>query len=71
MKHITTKFQKLSTPAAVLVSLGAALVLALVLEIGVFQFSYFTQGSGSYAETTLDLSGVDGWNGEALALLRR
>ena len=69
MKHITTKFQKLSTPAAVLVSLGAALVLALVLEIGVFQFSYFTQGSGSYAETTLDLSGVDGWNGEALALL--
>ena len=69
MKHITTKFQKLSTPAAVLVSLGAALVLALVLEIGVFQFSYFTQGSGSYAETTLDLSGVEGWNGEALALL--
>ena len=57
MKHITTKFQKLSTPAAVLVSLGAALVLALALEIGVFQFSYFTQGSGSYAETTLDLSG--------------
>lgn len=69
MNHINTKFRQLSVPAAVLVSLGAALFLALALEIGIFQFSYFTQNSGAYPETALDLSGMNGWNGEALAIL--
>lgn len=69
MNHINTKFRQLSVPAAVLVSLGAALFLALALEIGVFQFSYFTQSFGDYPETAMDLSAEAGWNGEALALL--
>ena len=69
MNHINTKFRQLSVPAAVLVSLGAALFLALALEIGVFQFSYFIQSFGDYPETAMDLSAEAGWNGEALALL--
>ena len=69
MNHISTKFRQLSVPAAVLVSLGAALFLALALEIGVFQFSYFIQSFGDYPETAMDLSAEAGWNGEALALL--
>lgn len=69
MNHINTKFRQLSVPAAVLVSLGAALFLALALEIGVFQFSFFTQSFGDYPETAMDLSAEAGWNGEALALL--
>lgn len=54
-------------PAALLVS--AAVFLALVLELFVFQFSYFTQYFGGYQELRLDLSQSDGWNGEALPLL--
>ncbi len=69
MNHINTKFRQLSVPAAVLASLGAALFLALALEIGVFQFSFFTQSFGDYPETAMDLSAEAGWNGEALALL--
>ena len=69
MNHINTKFRQLSVPAAVLVSLGAALFLALALEIGVFQFSYFIQSFGDYPETAMDLSAEAGWNSEALALL--
>lgn len=69
MKHMIQKFHRLSAPAAAALSLCLALFLALVLELGIFQFSYFTQNSGPYPETALDLSGMEGWNGEALAIL--
>ena len=68
-KQITEKLQGLSVPVIIALSLCAALFLALILEIGVFRFSYFTQNSGNHPETTLDLSGLEGWNGEALAVL--
>lgn len=69
MKHTIQKFHRPSTPTATALSLCLALFLALVLELGIFQFSYFTQNSGAYPETALDLSGMNGWNGEALAIL--
>ena len=55
--------------AQALFLLLSAVLLALIIEIGVFQFSFFTQNSENYPETELDLSSLDGWNGEALPLL--
>ncbi len=69
MKHKAINLPQLSAPVSVFVSLVAALFLALLLEIGIFQFSYLTQGFGNYEELSLDLSAMDGWNGEALAIL--
>ena len=46
-----------------------AILLAFILELGVFQFSYFSQHFGGYTRMELDLSAMDGFNGEALPLL--
>lgn len=69
MKKLIQSFRRMprSVQAAVLIFMAAA--LALVLEIGVFHFSFFTQNPEQYPETVIDLSSMDGWNGEALALL--
>lgn len=51
------------------VLLIAAFILSVILELCVFQFSYFFQGFGSYDRIELDLSGMEGYNKEALPLL--
>ena len=51
------------------VLLAAAIVLSFFLEIFVFHFSFFTQKSGEFPRTEIDLSAYDGYNGEALPLL--
>ncbi len=69
LKKLTARMRQLSLPASAFLFLITGLVLSLLLEVGVFQFRYFQQFSSDYPETTLDLSTLDGWNGEALALL--
>lgn len=69
MKKILQRFRRLPQAACIPVLLFSAVFLALIIEIGVFHFSFFTQNSGDYPETELDLSSMDGWNGEALPLL--
>lgn len=46
-----------------------AVFLSFILELGIFQFSYFSQYFGSYTRMELDLSSMDGFNGEALPLV--
>lgn len=55
--------------ANVWILLIAAFLLAALLELCVFQFSCFSQGFGAYTRTELDLSRMEGYNGEALPLL--
>lgn len=55
--------------ANVIVLFITALFIACVLEIGFFNFSYFSQGFGNYQRTELDLSSLEGYNGEALPIL--
>lgn len=69
MKKLTARLRQLSLPAAIPVFLITAFVLSLLLELCVFQFRYIRQFSSAYPEISLDLSVLDGWNGEALALL--
>ena len=69
MKKIIQHFRRMPQAAQALFLLLSAVLLALIIEIGVFQFSFFTQNSENYPETELDLSSLDGWNGEALPLL--
>lgn len=69
MRIFLQRFRQASRTAQALLLVLAAAVLALVLEIGVFQFSYFSGNLGNYQEMELDLSAMDGWNGEALPLL--
>ncbi len=57
---------KKSHPGILLIG---AILLAFILELGVFQFSYFSQYFGDYTRMELDLSAMDGFNGEALPLL--
>lgn len=51
------------------VLLLAAFFLAALLELGVFQFSYFSQYFGGFNRIELNLSKLEGFNGEALPLL--
>lgn len=55
--------------ANIWILLIAAFLLAVLLELCVFQFSYFSQNFGAYTRTELELSGREGYNGEALSLL--
>ena len=69
MKKLMQQFRRVSRSAQALILILAAAALSLILEIGVFHFSYFTQNQDRYPETEIDLSSMDGWNGEALPLL--
>ena len=66
MKKIIQHFRRMPQAAQALFLLLSAVLLALIIEIGVFQFSFFTQNSENYPETELDLSSLDGWNGDVL-----
>ena len=46
-----------------------AFLLAALLELAIFQFSYFSQYFGDFPRTEIDLSGMEGFQGEALPLL--
>ena len=46
-----------------------AVFLSVFLEIFVFHFSFFSQKTGNYPRTEIDLSAYEGYNGEALPLL--
>ena len=69
MKKLISRIHQLPAAVSALLAVLAAAVLALVIEIGVFQFSFFSQNFGDYPETSLDLSAIGEWNGEALVLL--
>ncbi len=69
IKAIISRCSKLSGGRAVAFGLCTAFFLSLLLEIGIFHFSYLTQSFGDYPETGIDLTNYEGWNGEALALL--
>ena len=69
MKKLIQQFRRVSRSAQALILILAAAALALVLEIGVFHISFFTQDQERYPQTEIDLSSMDGWNGEALPLL--
>ena len=69
MKKLMQQFRRVSRSAQALILILAAAALALVLEIGVFHISFFTQDQERYPQTEIDLSSMDGWNGEALPLL--
>ena len=56
MKKIIQHFRRMPQAAQALFLLLSAVLLALIIEIGVFQFSFFTQNSENYPETELDLS---------------
>lgn len=49
--------------------LASSVLLALLLELALFQSSYFSQHFGNYPRTELDLTSLSGFNGEALPLL--
>lgn len=51
------------------VLLTGSILLAFILELAFFQFPYFSQHFGNYHRTELDLSSLNGFNGEALPLL--
>lgn len=51
------------------VILAGSFLLACILELVLFQASFFTQYVGNYPRTELNLSSLDGYNGEALPLL--
>ena len=55
--------------ANVWILLMIAFLLAALLELCVFQFSYFSQNFGNYNRIEMDLSQKEGYNGEALPLL--
>lgn len=55
--------------ANVWILLIIAFFLAAFLDLFVFQFSYFSQDFGDYNRMELDLSQMEGYNGEALPLL--
>ena len=63
------KYMEVIKTANVWILLTAAFLLAALLELCVFQFSYFSQNFGDYNRTELDLSQMTGYNGEALPLL--
>ena len=69
MKKLMQQFRRVSRSAQALILILAAAALALVLEIGVFHISFFTQDQERYPQTEIDLSSMDGWNREALPLL--
>ena len=69
MKKLLKHFRRTPQAAQAAILVIAAGVLAFILEIGVFHFSFFTQDPETYPETEIDLSSMDGWNGEALPLL--
>lgn len=55
--------------ANVWILLMIAFLLAALLELCVFQFSFFSQNFGNYNRIEMDLSQKEGYNGEALPLL--
>ena len=55
--------------ANVWILLMIAFLLAALLELCVFQFSYFSQNFGNYNRIEMDLSQKEGFNGEALPIL--
>ncbi len=65
MKKTIQAIKKLNTGAL----LFAALLLAVLLELALFNRSYFSQYFGKCTRTEIDLSSQDGYNGEALPLL--
>ena len=69
MKKVLQQFRRAPRGAQALILVLAAVALALILEIGVFHFSFFTQNPDRYPQTEIDLSSIAGWNGEALPLL--
>jgi hypothetical protein len=65
MKKIIHIFKNMNT----WLLLASALVLAALLELGIFNSSYIFRGFGNYTRAELDLSALDGYNGEALPIL--
>ena len=57
---------KKSNPGILLIG---AVLLAFILELAIFHFSFFSQYFGNYTRMELDLSAMNGYNGEALPLL--
>ena len=69
MKKLKKQFGQLPQALQAVLLIMAAAVLSFVIETCVFHFSWFTQNQEKYPETELDLSSVEGWNGEAVAVL--
>ena len=63
------KYREAIKKANVWILLLIAFFFAAFLELCVFQFSYFSQYFGDYSRKELDLSEMEGYNGEALPLL--
>lgn len=63
------KYISILKKANIGVLLAGAVLLACVLELVLFQGSFISQHFGNYPRTELDLSAMDGFNGEALPLL--
>lgn len=63
------KYREAIKKANLGILLISAILLAFLLELGIFQFSYFSQYFGNYNRVELDLSAMNGFNGEALPLL--
>ena len=63
------KYIKAVKKANAAVLLLVSFFLAAFLELGVFQLSYFSQYFGDFNRIELDLSKLEGFNGEALPLL--
>ena len=68
MKKAFLRINQLPAAVSALLAIAAAAFLALMIELLFFQFSFFSQDPEKYPETTLDLSSMHEWNGEALVL---
>lgn len=69
MKNIVSRLDRLPAAAQSLLLAATAAVLALLIELCIFQLPGILALSDEYPETSVDLSALDGWNGEALAVL--
>lgn len=69
MKNFVSCLDRLPAAAQTLFLATAAAVLALLIELCLFQLPGILSLSDEYPETSIDLSSLDGWNGEALAVL--
>ena len=63
------KYKVFLAKANIRVILAGSFLLACILELALFQTAFFTQHFGNYPRTELNLSSLEGYNGEALPLL--
>ena len=69
MKNFVSRLDRLPAATQTLFLAAAAAVLALLIELCLFHLPGILSLSDGYPETSIDLSSLDGWNGEALAVL--